>query len=207
MAPSVTIVAAGVAQPDNLVLEKLAGKDAATMSVLVAVESKMHCVTRYPSSSQHWWFNSGEPNWDDGYGSCDAVMMQVDRPIRLAGLGLYTDGEGSTYNVMIIIATGQLEHSWRPDDASIISKTITTFSGSDDSHVQVMLDSPVRLEACEEYTVLAAVWGNRGYYGQSGVPEITHDESGVSFTFTPSNASSNGTSPESGGLPAVYFFA
>ena len=148
----------------------------------------LHCCLRYLNTGKDWGYN----------GSFESIQFSVDKPISVAGFGLYGSCRGAAkYRIYIVLKHNgvALRQKHRDMHCDGSSKT-----------VHVLFDSPYRIEPNTYYTAILVVRNpTHGYCGSSGVPRVTCGD--CNFTFmNNSNMGNNYTGVEWGQIPEILFY-
>eukprot|EP00047_Mylnosiga_fluctuans_P000811 m.202671 g.202671 ORF g.202671 m.202671 type:complete len:4234 (-) comp10109_c2_seq9:387-13088(-) len=158
-------------------------------------QEEYHVVKRFESSGGGWGY---------GGGSSDAIAFTVDSEVLLGGVGLY--GAASSE----FVANIELVIEGSP--GSVLASASQSYvldqpSGDASDHwFGVMFPEPFLLDPGTQYAVIAKISSPNGASsscGSCGRAMVT--EQGVSFTFTSSSSSGNGTDVSSGQIPALLF--
>lgn len=135
-------------------------------------------------------------------GRYDGIQFCTDRRIFVAGYGFYGSSTGAAqYKVKMELRK----------DAEHLAVKETTLSCDGSSRIYaIMFDEPVQAEADEVYTALVIVEGKElSYFGQEGQAEVkcaVDERRFVTFAFSPSAESRNGTGIQGGQIPQILFY-
>ena len=148
-----------------------------------------HCCLRYQEIVQYeYWLN---PN------GMESIQFSVDKPISVAGFGLYgscTASSGYPIDITLThngVALRQKHHNICCDGSS---KT-----------VHVLFDNPVRIEPNTYYRVSLVVKNPMHcHYGRAGMPRLTCGD--FNFTFMEYSDIKNWTSVAKGQIPEILFY-
>ena len=201
------LIVKGAEYPSSHPVSSLVGAEEEVVSALLAAKSQLFTLHRYTSTTGSWWF--GRSAVASSICSCsniDSVVMVVDRPIQLVGLSAYGSGKGDSYTTLVAVLDGKARRS-SSGDSEVIAESVCTYTSDDSDPIPLMFEEPVPLEAGAEYTIAIGVYGEHATHGQGGERTMTHEQSGVTFEFSRSPMSSNGTGPTSGQIPVVYFYS
>ena len=145
-----------------------------------------HCCLRYQSTAKNWV----------GYGF-ESIQFSVDKPISVAGFGLYGSCEGSTeYGIDVTI---------KQNGVSLRQKHHDLLCDGSSKTVHVLFDSPLRIEPNTYYTASSVVQNPINcYYGSNGMPHVTCND--FNFTFMQSSGAKNRTSIVTGQIPEILFY-
>jgi BTB/POZ domain-containing protein 3/6 len=144
---------------------------------------------RYPclGRTAGWWTCNGPG---------DAISFAVNKPVTLVGVAVYNSREPSLLHVTLEL--------WRNPDVLLKRTEHSIISDGKENPCPVYLGGAgVDLDPDESYTVLTMMRGPIAYYGQGGVEIVV--AMGVTFTFSRSEKSGNGTNVKSGQIPELLF--
>ena len=145
------------------------------------------CVRRFLITDGQWKQN-GPP---------DAISFSVNYPIILYGVELFGCAKGQdTYNVKIMAFDDINRQEIRKNDASI-------FTNMTKAYYAIKLLRPLRIPPRRVYTIVVSMKGSPTYKGIDG--EAVQEADGVTFEFSASNRSSNGTDITVGQIPGILF--
>lgn len=140
---------------------------------------------------------SSSTNW--GYsGSPDAITFKVNRAIAISGFAA-VGGGSSEYRVTI-----ELRKGTSSSDPLIVAAT-RTFTSSTNALVPLMFDSPIEIAAEENYVAVVRYDSSSSstYSGNNGRSTVTVGD--ITFSFSTSGDSNNGTSTSSGQIHKIFF--
>ena len=143
-------------------------------------------VSRFPSCSGEWKQN-GPP---------DAISFSVSRTIILYGIQIYGTARGQEMYPVKLFVYDDTKEEMRKTDATIYTNTSK-------HKYDVYLSEPIRVPARRTFTVMVLTKGGPARKGIDG--EAVKVEDGVSFEFSASNKSSNGTDVTVGQIPGLLF--
>jgi E3 ubiquitin-protein ligase MYCBP2 len=155
----------------------------------LALDDLTHCL-RFKSQGGGWGYGGGSP---------DAIAFQTDTEVVIGGFGLY----GSVGNSF------KADFAFFQEDnvASPLAQMKFTYSMTGQEGVPYypfLLDEPVVAEAGVRYVIRVTMQSqNSSACGSSGQATVTID--GVTFTFSATQHSNNGTDVGSGQFPAILF--
>ncbi|KAH3726161.1 BTB/POZ domain-containing protein 6-B-like [Dreissena polymorpha] len=143
--------------------------------------------TRFPGTDGQWKQN-GPP---------DAISFTVSQPIVLYGVEIYGAASGKeTYALQILVYDDITREEIRKNDASLFTNSIK-------DKYEVYLARPLRIPPRRVFTVVVIMKGTPTHKGVDGERTLIMD--GVTFEFTDSNRSSNGTDASVGQIPGILF--
>ena len=152
--------------------------------------------TRSTNMSRVQRFITIDGQWKQN-GPPDAISFTVSQPIILYGVEMYGVSYGKeTYAVKILIYDDITREEVRKNDANVFTNTIRTT-------YEVYLARPLRIPPRRVFTVMVVVKGSPTHKGVDG--EKVHIVEGVTFEFSDSNRSSNGTDATVGQIPGLLF--
>ena len=143
-------------------------------------------VTRFPSCNGEWKQN-GPP---------DAISFCASRTIVLYGIQIYGAARGKEMYPIKVYIYDDTKEAVRKNDATIYTDTSK-------QKYDVYLSEPIRVPAKRVFTIMILLKGGPSRKGVDG--ESTKIEDGVSFEFSASNKSSNGTDVTVGQIPGLLF--
>ena len=132
----------------------------------------------------------------------DSVQFSVSKPVTLFGIQHF----GSEFGKYTVVT----EVKDSADDSSIVKQSGSYASAKNESEdnqyygFDVQFDRPVRLQKNKNYKLESLIKGPKSWHGSEGRKSV-ECQGGVRFTFTSSDASSNGTSETHGQFPAFIF--
>ena len=143
---------------------------------------------RYPclGRTAGWWTCNGPG---------DAISFTVNEPVTLVGVSVYGGREASAHHVTMEL--------WRNSDLIKRTEHNIISDGKETPCPIYLSGNGVDLNPDEVYTVLTIMRGPIAYYGQGGTDLVV--SMGVTFTFSRSEKSGNGTSIKSGQIPELLF--
>lgn len=148
-----------------------------------------------PNMSKVCRFRTFDGQWKQN-GPPDAISFICSSPIVLYGVEVYgSAGARETYNIKLSVFD-DLKEEVRKNDGRITTDTIR-------NTYEVMLLRPVRVPPSRLFTVVVAMKGSPSHKGVDG--QSLHVVDGVTFEFSDSNRSSNGTDVTVGQIPALLF--
>lgn len=163
--------------------------------LLYGLKSSICKVERYLSVNT-WWYTY----------QVDGVTFNVNKKIRLSGLGMYGSHEGKTQNGTIYILEGNIGNS----TASAVYEEVIEVPPSpsqSEAIVQINFRKAVAIKPNQDYTIQFRCTNYCYlYYGSQCPPTVTGDKN-VVFSFKFTNNSSHGSNAESGNFPVFYYLA
>lgn len=151
---------------------------------------------RSPNMSRVHRFTTTDGQWKQN-GPPDAISFTVSQPIVLYGMEVYGVAYGKeTYTIKIVVYDDITREEVRKNDASVFTNTIR-------SCYEVYLARPLRIPARRVFTVMISMKGTPTHKGVDGEKVLIVD--GVTFEFSESNRSSNGTDVTVGQIPGLLF--
>ena len=143
-------------------------------------------------------FNTLQTSW--GYdGNADALRLTTSKPIALHGVQHF-GSEGGNYTV-------SLEVKDALSGLSVVKQTGTYSSEKDETNgyygFDVMFSHPVYLEQDKRYGVVSVIRGPSSWSVKNGKTAV--EVQGVQFSFSHSDASTNGTGVNFGQFPTFLF--
>ena len=146
-----------------------------------------HCCLRYQNTKQSWL--------DNGFAG---IQFSVDKPISVAGFGLYGSCNGSTeYDINIAL---------KQNGVALRQNHHTILCDGSSKTVHVLFESPLRIEPNTYYTANLVVQNPTFcHYGCSGMSRVTCGD--FNFTFMKySGAERNCTTVARGQIPEILFY-
>ena len=143
-------------------------------------------VSRFPAYSGEWKQN-GPP---------DAISFVASRTIILYGIQIYGAARGQEMCPVRLLIYDDTKEEVRKTDATIYTTTSKYI-------YDVYLSEPIRVPARRTFTAMVIMKGGATRKGVDG--ETVKVKDGVSFEFSASNKSSNGTDVTVGQIPGLLF--
>ena len=127
----------------------------------------------------------------------DSVQFSVSKPVTLFGVQHF----GSVFGEYTVVT----EVKDSADDSCIVKQSGSYASEKNRGYYgfDVQFDRPVCLQRNKKYKLVSLIKGPNSWHGKEGRESVECE--GVRFTFTSSDASSNGTSVYGGQFPAFIF--
>ena len=139
-------------------------------------------------------FNALGASWNYNTGRCHSIQFSVDKTISIFGFGVYGSC-GSPGERLVDIA---LKHK----ETVLRKKCRAMFSDGSGNTVDLLFDSPFRIEANTFYTANVIFRnGMIGHYGKEGMSRVTCDN--IHFNFM--NTSDSSTNVIAGNIPKILF--
>lgn len=172
----------------------------------VAVDAAISASTRTfgpdDYSAVHRFTGKGG-GWGYSSRSVDAVCFSVDQAVSCGGFGIWGGGTGIKFDAELYLRVHR--------DQEVIAEGACSYSvdsqvgfGSHLTYHRAMFDEPVMLQPGTTYSASVIISSdNSSDCGSCGGASVTAD--GVTFTFTQSSESHNGTDQRSGQIPAILF--
>ena len=136
--------------------------------------------------------------WSYERGHTDAICVTVNTPVILKGFRLFGQ-QDSVYSAAMKLYNGSGTVVWSREQIYAAEPVGTCgYSGYD-----VILENRTVLQADIAYTLEATINGPNSLQGTEGRSNVTSN--GISFTFTPSSTSNNGTGVYYGQFPVLLF--
>lgn len=140
-------------------------------------------------------FSSCNGEWKQN-GPPDAISFSVSRTIILYGVQIYGTARGQEMYTVKLFIYDDLKEEVRKTDATI-------YTNSSKQKYDVYLSEPVRVPPRRNFTAVVLMKGGPTRKGADG--EAVRIEEGVTFDFSASNKSSNGTDVNVGQIPGLLF--
>ena len=135
--------------------------------------------------------------WWTCNGPGDAISFTVNRPVSLLGVSVFGGREPAKHLVNLEL--------WLNPDTLLKQVEHTLHSDGTESPFPIYIgDDGVDLTPSTSYTILVIMKGPIAYYGQGGDAEPV-SVMDVTFTFSRSEKSGNGTNVKSGQIPELLF--
>ena len=148
-----------------------------------------------PNMSKVCRFRTYDGQWKQN-GPPDAISFVCSNPIVLYGVEIYGSACGrETYNIKLAVFD-DLKQEVRKNDGRITTDNIR-------KTYEVTLLRPIRIPPSRIFTVMMSIKGSPTHKGVDGQSLQVVD--GVTFEFSDSNRSSNGTGVTVGQIPALLF--
>ena len=133
--------------------------------------------------------------------SADCIDFTVDKDIMLHGVCLF-GSENNNYSVTLTIREIG-SHLAPPRKSGTFSSKHLQYANGNYYGFEILFDPTVRCSKNTQYEIEALILGPTSSAGLDGVSSVVC--SGVKFTFTDSENSSNGTYPKCGQFPEILF--
>ncbi|XP_052811518.1 BTB/POZ domain-containing protein 6-B-like [Mya arenaria] len=151
---------------------------------------------RSPAMARVRRFAAVDGQWKQN-GPPDSISFSVSQPIVLYGIEVYGAASGKeTYKLKILVYDDITREEIRKNDSTIFTNNMR------DTY-DVFLSRPLRIPPKRVFTVVVCLRGQPTHKGVDG--EKTEIVDGVTFEFSESNRSSNGTGVNVGQIPALLF--
>lgn len=151
---------------------------------------------RSPNMSRVRRFGGIDGQWKQN-GPPDAISFSCSQPIILYGVEVYGVAYGQeTYPVKMLVFDDITREEVRKNEANIFTNTVKR-------SYEVHLARPIRVPSKRVFTMVILMRGSPTHKGVDGERVVIAD--GVTFEFSESNRSSNGTDVTVGQIPGLLF--
>lgn len=151
-------------------------------------------------------FKEKATGWSHNPNSIDAISVMVNKPIYLAGIGIYRPNAPGVLcvNASICFDSDNQVLFQKKLSVAHLSPGMSDEGGYNTLIYKLMFDQPLEIPAGKVFVIKNSGEGAVTHYGTQGVSKISL-ENGAIVTFLKNSLSTNSTDQLRGAIPSIYF--